>query len=115
MFSSSFLSAAALVVVTVSAFPFSLVENPLEIIRRAPPPGVILNKCAKPGVFALAFDDGPFMFTQKLVDILNTAGAKGTFFFTGTLYGECFVARFRMRRSDNNLVAQDASIVMQML
>jgi hypothetical protein len=64
------------------------VESPIELMKRAPSPGVVITKCAKPGVLALAFDDGPYQYTQQLVNTLNAAGAKGTFFMTGTLYGK---------------------------
>ena len=63
------------------------VESPVEIMRRAPSPGVVINKCSQPGVLALAYDDGPYQYTSQLVDILDKGGAKGTFFWTGTLYG----------------------------
>lgn len=52
-----------------------------------PEPGVKIWGCSKPGVLALAYDDGPHIYTSELVDILDAAGAKATFFFTGTLYG----------------------------
>ncbi|KAL2133980.1 hypothetical protein VTI74DRAFT_1283 [Chaetomium olivicolor] len=61
--------------------------NPLEHIKRAPSPGVVIQKCSNPGMLALAYDDGPYQYTSQLVDILNNAGAKATFFMTGTLYG----------------------------
>lgn len=64
-------------------------EDGHEGCKRRTSPGIVYTKCAKPGVLALAFDDGPYQYTQKLVDTLNAAGAKGTFFMTGTLYGEC--------------------------
>jgi len=38
-------------------------------------------------MLALAYDDGPYQYTSQLVDILDKAGAKATFFWTGTLYG----------------------------
>jgi len=63
------------------------VESPIEIMKRAPSPGVVINKCSEPGVLALAYDDGPYQYTSQLVDILDKGGAKGTFFWTGTLYG----------------------------
>jgi len=63
------------------------VENPIEMMKRAPNPGVVINKCSQPGVLALAYDDGPYQYTSQLVDILDKGGAKGTFFWTGTLYG----------------------------
>ena len=64
------------------------IPSPIDLIRRDHSLGTVITKCSKPGVLALAFDDGPYQYTQKLVDTLNAADAKATFFFTGTLYGE---------------------------
>jgi len=61
--------------------------NPLQFIKRAPSPGVVIQKCSNPGMLALAYDDGPYQYTSQLVDTLDKAGAKATFFWTGTLYG----------------------------
>ncbi|OAA56325.1 polysaccharide deacetylase [Niveomyces insectorum RCEF 264] len=63
------------------------IESPIDVFRRSPTPGTIITHCSKPGVFAPAFDDGPYQYTQALLDHLDKAGAKGTFFWTGTLYG----------------------------
>ena len=61
--------------------------SPLELYKRAPNPGIVISKCTSPGMLALAYDDGPYQYTSQLVDILDKGGAKGTFFWTGTLYG----------------------------
>ncbi|KAF1979313.1 chitin deacetylase-like protein [Bimuria novae-zelandiae CBS 107.79] len=62
--------------------------NPLQAIQAAgPPAGQVITKCSAPGQIALAYDDGPYQYTQQLADILSKGGAKGTFFVTGTLYG----------------------------
>ncbi|KAK3348579.1 deacetylase-like protein [Lasiosphaeria hispida] len=76
--------ATALLVVGAVAYP---APNPLDIIKRAPNPGIVISKCNSPGMLALAYDDGPYQYTGQLVDILDKGGAKGTFFWTGTLYG----------------------------
>lgn len=68
------------------AFP---VSDPITIFNRAPTPGTVYTRCSTPNTLALAYDDGPYQYTQALVTKLNAAGAKGTFFFTGTLYGMC--------------------------
>ncbi|KAI5779647.1 chitin deacetylase-like protein [Peziza echinospora] len=52
-----------------------------------PAAGSIITQCNRPGVVALTFDDGPGPDMSKLVDTLDAAGAKATFFVTGTLYG----------------------------
>ena len=59
--------------------------HPIELFRRQG--GQVITQCSKPGILALAYDDGPYQYTSDLVDILDAAGAKGTFFWTGTLYG----------------------------
>lgn len=85
----------------VATFAFALcasaraVSNPIEVFKRAHTAGTVITKCSKPGVLALAYDDGPYQFTSSLVDTLNAAGAKGTFFMTGTLYGK--IIRVHMR------------------
>jgi peptidoglycan/xylan/chitin deacetylase (PgdA/CDA1 family) len=68
---------------TASAIPSPFLESR----QSSPAPGIVYSKCSKPGVFALAFDDGPGQYTEELIKTLNAAGAKATFFFTGTLYG----------------------------
>lgn len=83
MIPKSILGALALAATAVS-IP---VDNPITLMQRAPAPGIVITQCAKPGVIALAYDDGPHQFTSELVDILDAAGAKATFFWTGTLYG----------------------------
>ncbi|KAF2680422.1 carbohydrate esterase family 4 protein [Lentithecium fluviatile CBS 122367] len=68
-----------------SAMP---ILNPIQMMARAGPvAGQVITKCSAPGQLALAYDDGPYQYTQKLSDILKNGGAKGTFFVTGTLYG----------------------------
>ncbi|KAJ4413519.1 hypothetical protein N0V82_008506 [Gnomoniopsis sp. IMI 355080] len=62
-------------------------ESPVSIFNRATTPGTVYTKCSTPNTLALAYDDGPYQYTQSLINTLNAAGAKGTFFFTGTLYG----------------------------
>ncbi len=74
----------ALVAASVVAHPS---DDPIEFMKRAANPGVVITKCTNPGMLALAYDDGPYQYTSKLVDTLDKAGAKGTFFWTGTLYG----------------------------
>jgi hypothetical protein len=75
----------SLLVSVSSAIP---VANPIEHFKRAgPAAGQVITKCSSSGVLALAFDDGPYQYTQTLIDTLNAGGAKGTFFVTGTLYG----------------------------
>jgi peptidoglycan/xylan/chitin deacetylase (PgdA/CDA1 family) len=45
--------------------------------------GVIIEHCTVPGVVALTFDDGPFVYTSHMLDVLDDFGAKATFFING--------------------------------
>ena len=69
------------------------IADPITIFNRAPTPGTVYTRCSTPNTLALAYDDGPYQYTQSIVKKLNQAGAKGTFFVTGTLYGMCICAR----------------------
>ncbi|KAF2476923.1 chitin deacetylase-like protein [Lindgomyces ingoldianus] len=81
----SSLLAASLLAINAGAVP---VLDPIQMMKRAgPAAGQVITKCSSPGMLALAYDDGPYQYTQKLADTLSAGGAKGTFFVTGTLYG----------------------------
>ncbi|KAL0932882.1 polysaccharide deacetylase family protein [Colletotrichum truncatum] len=47
------------------------------------PYGVPIRSCTVKGTFALTFDDGPYQFTNHVLDLLAEAGAKATFFVNG--------------------------------
>ncbi|KAI0096890.1 carbohydrate esterase family 4 protein [Nemania sp. FL0031] len=78
------------------------IPSPLEIIKRTHTVGTVITRCSKPGVLALAYDDGPYQFTSSLVDTLDAAGVKGTFFFTGTLYGCIYNQRAAVKKAYDN-------------
>jgi len=46
----------------------------------------VISSCTTPNTVALTFDDGPYIYHQGIVDTLDAAGAKGTFFFNGNNY-----------------------------
>jgi len=48
-----------------------------------PVDGTIWTACVTPGVVALTFDDGPYLYTQSIVDQLTAAGQRATFFQNG--------------------------------
>jgi peptidoglycan/xylan/chitin deacetylase (PgdA/CDA1 family) len=56
----------------------------------APPVGVIINDCTTPGTVALTFDDGPFIYTESVLNQLAAAGAKATFFVNGQNWGNIY-------------------------
>ncbi|KAF5364669.1 hypothetical protein D9758_005644 [Tetrapyrgos nigripes] len=63
----------------------------LSALTRALPTEVVYDKrqalaqvvttCSTPNTVALTFDDGPMIYGQELVDLLDQNGIKGTFFY----------------------------------
>ncbi|KAG8939631.1 hypothetical protein FRC04_006112 [Tulasnella sp. 424] len=51
------------------------------------PLGTLVTGCTKNNTIAITFDDGPYQWTSGLIDSLNSAGVKATFFMCGKLYG----------------------------
>ena len=43
----------------------------------------MIYQCSVPGTVAVTFDDGPYIYTQAILDMLNAAGMKVTFFENG--------------------------------
>lgn len=41
-----------------------------------------IQDCVKPGVIAFSYDDGPYIWTKDLLDLLDSYGAKATFFIS---------------------------------
>jgi peptidoglycan/xylan/chitin deacetylase (PgdA/CDA1 family) len=57
------------------------------IAKRDVPVGQIITSCTVAGTVALTFDDGPFIYTDQAIDLLNAAGFKATFFVNGLNWG----------------------------
>ncbi|KAK2614778.1 hypothetical protein N8I77_001580 [Diaporthe amygdali] len=47
------------------------------------PYGELITTCTEPGTIALTFDDGPWKYTEDLLDILRNYGVQATFFVCG--------------------------------
>ncbi|GAB1320879.1 Carbohydrate Esterase Family 4 [Madurella fahalii] len=47
------------------------------------PLGFIIEHCTVPGVVALTFDDGPYIYTSHVLDLLDQYNASATFFVNG--------------------------------
>jgi peptidoglycan/xylan/chitin deacetylase (PgdA/CDA1 family) len=52
------------------------------------PYGSPLKKCKTPGTVAITFDDGPSEYTSQILDMLDAANAKATFFVNGITNGK---------------------------
>ncbi|KAG2021007.1 chitin deacetylase [Coprinopsis cinerea AmutBmut pab1-1] len=78
MFSKTFLAIAALLSTALVSS-----ATPLEKRQRAR----LVRQCTVPNTVALTFDDGPYNYLRDIVNTLDAAGAKGTFFFNGNNWG----------------------------
>ncbi|KDN50983.1 hypothetical protein RSAG8_00612, partial [Rhizoctonia solani AG-8 WAC10335] len=84
--SSSFMRFAAVAAALYGAVGVSAVPlDAPELAIRAP--AAVITKCTQAKTVALTFDDGPYVNTRKLVDLLDRNGAKGTWFVNGNNYG----------------------------
>ncbi|KAL2822062.1 hypothetical protein BJX63DRAFT_181561 [Aspergillus granulosus] len=54
-----------------------------NLIERTAPYGTFINHCDVPGTVAFTFDDGPYVYTEELLDLLANYGVKATFFING--------------------------------
>ncbi|RGP71691.1 polysaccharide deacetylase [Fusarium longipes] len=97
----SFLVTALSSLLLVGNVAAAAVEDPIEIFNRQAA-GQVIRQCSKPGVLALAYDDGPGQYTNQLIDILDKAGAKGTFFWTGKLYGCVYNNQAAVKKAYNS-------------
>lgn len=71
-----------------SAIP--LIPNDFNVTKRHQTPipyGIIITHCNMPGVVALTFDDGPYIYTSQILETLSQHGARATFFLNGANKG----------------------------
>ncbi|KAG0258108.1 hypothetical protein BG011_003539 [Mortierella polycephala] len=68
-----------------------------EVFKRA---GVnVIERCTKAGTVAITFDDGPFQYTNGLLDILKKKKVKATFFVNGNNNGKISSYKAVVRRA----------------
>ncbi|KAF5318124.1 hypothetical protein D9619_012198 [Psilocybe cf. subviscida] len=68
-----------------SAVPSGTTSPASTLERRAK--ATLYTKCTKANTVALTFDDGPWIYMNDIVNTLDAAGAKATFFFNGKNWG----------------------------
>jgi peptidoglycan/xylan/chitin deacetylase (PgdA/CDA1 family) len=59
-------------------------------VGKRAPSGQIITSCTVPGTIALTFDDGPYIYSQEIVDALTAAGHRATFFQNGNFIRRSF-------------------------
>lgn len=78
---------------------------PIDPAKEAP----VITHCTKPGQFALTFDDGIYMYTNKLLDLLAEKGVKVTFFInaykTGDISKEPYRSVLKRMKSEGHHIA----------
>ena len=63
--------------------PWYASDHVLEPLPTELPRGILINHCAVEGVTALTFDDGPYIYTSHVLDLLDEWDVKATFFING--------------------------------
>lgn len=84
----SLICALGALVSTISASPIQVEKRQ----SRPPTPpyvsqGVAIHSCRRPNTIALTFDDGITSLADSVINQLNAAGMKGTFFVNGENWG----------------------------
>jgi peptidoglycan/xylan/chitin deacetylase (PgdA/CDA1 family) len=74
---------SALLLALNAATAFSLSTSSRNLKARVAPFGEVITTCSQKGVIALTFDDGPYVYTSKLLDLLDKYNVKATFFVVG--------------------------------
>ncbi|KAF9289609.1 hypothetical protein BGZ88_007677 [Linnemannia elongata] len=59
----------------------------------------VITSCRVPGTVAMTFDDGPYKFTNQLLDHLKQAGVKATFFVNGHNIGDIYQYDWIVKRA----------------
>lgn len=97
MYQLNLLLAAVLstAVLTSAAIPPSPISTPILPVQTtqdnntAPelPYGVVIDHCTVPNTIAIAFDDGPYIYTDQILDIFANTSIHATFFLNGDWKG----------------------------
>ncbi|CAA7264881.1 unnamed protein product [Cyclocybe aegerita] len=89
-----------LVLSTLSIACIGALATPLDFSLERRAPATIYAACTTPDTVAVTFDDGPHIYLDEIVNTLDAAGAKGTFFFNGNNFG-CIYATENIPRIKN--------------
>jgi peptidoglycan/xylan/chitin deacetylase (PgdA/CDA1 family) len=82
------LAASLLLSAVTFATPLPTVE--VEKRQSSVPVGTVITSCTVAGTAALTFDDGPYIYTEQLLDILQSNGVHATFFQNGQNYDNIY-------------------------
>ncbi|KAK5820660.1 polysaccharide deacetylase [Linnemannia elongata] len=99
--------AALFTAALVSAVPINDPNSNPSVLQKRAGGATVIYRCTIPGTIAITFDDGPFLYTNGLLDILKSRNVKATFFFNGNNYGriEDFAPSVKRAYQDGHQVA----------
>lgn len=99
--------AALFTAALVSAVPINDSNSTSPVLQKRAGGAPVIYRCTIPGTIAITFDDGPFLYTNGLLDILRSRNVKATFFFNGNNYGriEDFASAVKRAYVDGHQVA----------
>ncbi|KAH8111367.1 glycoside hydrolase/deacetylase [Phellopilus nigrolimitatus] len=108
MFGSFSFVLAALVAARITvAAPTPDAEPAIELIRRQGL-AAVYSSCTEPNTVALTFDDGPYIYEDGIVDLLDQNNIKGTFFVNGNnydcIYDDSTIASLRHAYASGHLI-----------
>ncbi|KAF9995724.1 Carbohydrate esterase 4 protein [Entomortierella chlamydospora] len=85
--------------VLVSAAPIHSSTETSSLVNYKRGEANVITKCTVPGTLAITFDDGPYKYTEGLLDILKKKNAKATFFMNGQNYDSIFTYKSLVQRA----------------
>jgi len=63
---------------------------PKPLVKKSVPYGQVITGCTQPGVVAVSFDDGPYIYTEHVLDLLKAGNQHVTFFQNGNNYDSIY-------------------------
>lgn len=81
-----------------SALVSTVLAHPGHAHKRAEPQGTIITSCTVPNTVALTFDDGPYIYTEDLLDKLEAVGFRATFFQNGNNWDSIYNYNSTLKR-----------------
>ena len=92
---------SAVPILSIAPSPQSiLTARPLPTRRETQLPyGKVIDRCIASGTIALAFDDGPYIYTEHVLDLFAEADVHATFFLNGDWKGNIYDYSHVMNRT----------------
>jgi hypothetical protein len=99
LLSTTALFSAAAILQSATSAPVLPIQTTHNDNTTQLPYGTVINHCTVPNTIAIAFDDGPYIYTEEVLDILANASIHATFFFNGDWKGNIYELSHIMKRT----------------